>query len=75
MIKVNLSTNTDRTSVIVEDSQTPSEIFSDNSIDFNRGQVYLDGVQLSASEMNTNLSDLGVTESCRLSVVIKADNN
>lgn len=74
MISITISTNTNRTTVLVPASKTPKEILQENNIDLHSGVLSLDGVPLSASEMNMSLEDLNVKESAFLTSIVKSDN-
>ena len=75
MIKVTIITTGGRTSDIFEESKTPKEILESLQVDYTCATNTLDGVKLDVSGMNKSLRDLGVTKDCRLSSIVKIDNN
>ena len=74
MLSVTIGTNTNRIKVSANPDSTPKEVLQENDVDYSTANVHLDGSSLNASEMNTSLNSLGITESCMLIAVIKADN-
>jgi hypothetical protein len=73
-IKVKIHTNTDRKSVIVDDSKTPKQVLEAEGVDFSGAQTHLDGGALDTKGMNTSFAALGITESAIMAVVIKTVN-
>ena len=74
MIKVTLGNNVDRKSVIVDENKTLKSVLEENSIDYSRGAMHLDGASLGAGELNKTFAELGVTEKCYLLNIAKMDN-
>lgn len=74
MIKVTYGTNVNRKSDIVNESTVIKTFLEDHGVDYTRGQMHLDGASLAAGELNKSFADLGVTTSCYLLSVVKADN-
>ena len=74
MIKVTVGNNVNRQSVIVPASTTLREVLENNSIDYSRGAITLDGATLRAGELDKTFEDFGIGERCYLLSVAKADN-
>lgn len=74
MIKVTIGTNVTRKTVIVPATTTLRTVLTDNEIDYARGTVNLDGCSLQPGDLDKTFADLGVTETCFLLRVDKADN-
>lgn len=74
MISVTLSSNTNRTTVIVPEDTTVKQVLTDNNMNLGAGTVSLDGIPLTASDMAKTLAELGAKETCFLTVVVKSDN-
>ena len=74
MIKVTVGNNVKREAKIVESSATLRAVLEDAGIDYTRGVVHLDGASLRPGDMDKTFAQLGVTESCYLIQVAKADN-
>lgn len=73
MVKVTLGSNTERKQVIVSEDKTVKEIFQENDMDYTTGALMLDGVPVTAAQINMSLKDLNVSESCFLIVTVKSD--
>lgn len=74
MIKVTLVTNSGRTTVMASEDASIREVLEENDVNYAVGVTSIDGCPLKGGEMDKSLSDMGVTEKCFLSVVVKADN-
>jgi hypothetical protein len=74
MINVIVGTTTNRTRKNYAGTTTLREILEDNAVDYSVSQVMLDGANISASDMDRTLSDLGKVEKCSLIAVVKANN-
>lgn len=74
MIKVTVGTNTNRKVVITDENRTLKSVLDEYEINYSTANVHLDGATVSAGELNKSFKDLGVTESCYLIAVVKADN-
>lgn len=73
MISVTLKTSTIRKTVSVNEDTTPRQVFENNGLDIDPRSQSLNGQVLSEEDLDTSLEDLGVTDSCFLSKVVKAD--
>lgn len=74
MIKVIISTNTDRNTVIVPSETTIRTILEDNKVQVGIGTVSLDGIPLHADDLHKTLEEMEVLDSCFLTSVVKSDN-
>ena len=74
MIKVIISTNTDRNTVIVPDETTIRAILEDNKVQVGVGTVSLDGIPLHTDDLDKTLIEMEVSDSCFLTSVVKSDN-
>ena len=75
MIKVKLSVQgRPYPELPADEAQTIKDFLEDQEIDFTAGQTHLDGSVLSAAEMNASFDELGVTDHCYISIVVKAAN-
>ncbi len=75
MIQVTIGTNTNRTKVNVDPNRTLRSVLEENEVNYSVAAVHLDGVSLKPGDMDKTFADLGITESCYLIAVIKADNS
>lgn len=74
MVQVKIMTNTNRVTDVVEETMTPKQILDAKDIDYATCTVLLDGVALDVEQMNSSLSDMGITEKCFLAAIVKANN-
>lgn len=75
MIKVLVKTNTARREIITEAESTPNAVFNDMGVSIAGSMVNLNGTLLSATDLNSSFSALGVTDgsSVNLNSIVKAD--
>ena len=74
MIRVTLGTNTDRSNILVDPNKTIKEVLEANNISYSVSSLTLDGATLKAGDINKTFAEMGITESCFLIVVAKAEN-
>jgi hypothetical protein len=74
MIKVTIGTNTNRKAVNVDPNRTIKSVLDEQGINYTTGTLHLDGATLQPGEINKTFADFGITESCYLISVVKADN-
>ena len=74
MIKVIVSSNTDRKTVIVPRTTTIRQLLEDNQIQVGVGTVSLDSIPLHTDDFDKTLEEMGVSDSCFLTSVVKSDN-
>ena len=74
MVKCTVITTAGRKSDLFSETKTPKEILDYFDIDYSAATNSLDGERLNAAKMNTPLRELGVTNECRLSSIVKIDN-
>ena len=74
MIKVTIGTNTNRKAVNVDPNRTIKSVLDEQAINYTTGTLHLDGATLQPGEINKTFADFGITDSCYLIAVVKADN-
>lgn len=74
MIKVLVSNNMKRNTVIVEKATSLRQVLDDNGVDYSRGTVHLDGSPLRAGDLDKSFESFGLGDTCCLTCVVKADN-
>ena len=74
MIKVTVGNNVERTSVIVDENVTLKSVLEQVEFDYSRTSMNLDGTTLKAGDINKTFAEFGITDSCYLLAVAKADN-
>lgn len=75
MISVQIATNTQRNTVIVDpENTTVRKCLEDNNVNYSYAPVYLDGSPLNIGDHDKTFAQLGITEKCLLTSVVKLDN-
>jgi hypothetical protein len=74
MIQVTLGTNTNRKKVTVDPNTQIKTVLNDNEINYEVATLHMDGATLQPGDLNRTFTDFGVSESCYLIAVVKADN-
>jgi len=74
MIKVTYGNNVTRADDIVEPATVIKDFCETHKIDYSVGSMHLNGAPLVHGEIYKTFADLGVTDSCFLLNVVKADN-
>jgi len=74
MINVTIGNTTNRNRVIVDENNTLRQALEENGVDYSMGQLMLDGATLQPGMLDRTFADLGITTSCYLLSVVKADN-
>ena len=74
MIKVTVGNNVKKEHTLVDADTTLRSVLEGAGINCMRGSTHLDGTPLAASDFDKTFRDFGITESCFLLNVAKADN-
>lgn len=74
MIKVTVGNNVKRESVIIDPNTTLRTVLEDNHVDYTRGSMTLDGSPLQPGDLDKTFTQFGITSTCYLLNVVKADN-
>jgi hypothetical protein len=74
MIQVTIGTNTNRKKVTVDPNSTIRKVLDDNNINYSVATLHMDGATLQPGDIDKTFADFGITESCYLIAVVKADN-
>jgi len=74
MIKVTYGNNVSRQDDIVEASTVIKNFCEAHDVNYSVGAMHLNGAPLLPGDINKSFADFGVTDSCYLLNVVKADN-
>ena len=74
MIEIKITTNTMRKTIVTSETNTVREVLDANNINYDVTPVYIDGAPLNIGDHDRTFSDLGITEKCLLSAVVKTEN-
>lgn len=74
MVNVSLITNNGPQTVCVSEDSTIREVLDGNHVNYSVGSPMLDGFTLKPGDLDKTFAEYGITDSCYLNVVVKADN-
>jgi len=74
MVRVTVGNNVSRQNLIIDENTTLKAALEQAGVDYTRGSITLDGATVMAGGLNKTFAEYGVTESCYLLNVAKADN-
>lgn len=76
MVQVTVVNNVKRTTKISPVDATLKSVLDEAGIDYATGSgvIYLDGSALMPGDINKTFADFGITKSCYLAKIVKADN-
>jgi hypothetical protein len=74
MIQVTIGTNTNRSKTTVDPTMTLRALLDEKEINYSVATLHLDGCTLQPGDLDKTFADFGITESCYLIAVVKADN-
>lgn len=74
MIQVTIGTNTNRRKVTVDPNTTIKTVLEANDVNYAVATLHIDGATLQPGDLNKTFSEFGITDSCYLIAVVKADN-
>jgi hypothetical protein len=74
MIQVTIGTNTNRKKITIDANKTIKDTLDENGVNYSVATLHMDGATLQPGEINKTFAEMGVTESCYLIAVVKADN-
>lgn len=74
MIQVRLVTNAARKTIAIDENSTVRDVLEANEVNYDRAPVYIDGAPLQIGDHDKTFSELGITEKCMLSSVVKTEN-
>ena len=71
--KVTYGNNVDRQSEIVDENTSMRDFLESHGVDYSRGSMHLDGSTLGPGALDKTFKEMGITKSCFLLNVVKAD--
>ena len=74
MIQIKITTNTLRKTIATDENSTVRDVLEANDINYDITPVYIDGAPLEIGDHDRTFAELGITEKCLLSAVIKTEN-
>ena len=74
MINVTITTNMGRDYITCDEHDTVKSALEAKGVNYSVGMISLDGAPLRNGDINKSFAELGTTDSCFLSVIVKHDN-
>lgn len=74
MINVTVGTTTSRNKKLYPSGTTVRSILEDQSVDYAVSTIMIDGANITSSDMDKTLADLGKVEKCMIIAVVKAES-
>ena len=74
MIEIKIVSNTGRKTIVTDENNTIRDVLEANDINYDMTPVYIDGAPLGIGDHDQSFADMGITEKCILSAVVKTQN-
>lgn len=74
MIQIRIVTNTSRKTIATDPNHTVRAVLEANEVNYANAPVYIDGAPLQIGDHDKTFTDLGITEKCMLTSVVKTEN-
>ena len=74
MIQIKIVTNTSRKTIATDENSTVREVLEANDVNYKVAPVYIDGAPLGIGDHDKTFAQLGITEKCMLTSVVKTQN-
>ena len=74
MIQIRIVTNAVRKTIATDENNTIRQVLENNEVNYERTPVYLDGSPLQAGDHDKTFREIGITEKCMLTAVVKTEN-
>ena len=74
MIQIKIVTNTQRKTIATDENNTIRTVLEANEINYANAPVYIDGSPLKVGDHDKTFAQLGITEKCMLTSVVKTEN-
>lgn len=74
MIEIKIVSNTGRKTIVTDEHNTIRDVLEANDINYDMTPVYIDGAPLGIGDHDQSFADMGITEKCILSAVVKTQN-
>lgn len=74
MIQIRIVTNTSRKTIATDENSTVREVLEANGVNYANAPVFIDGAPLNIGDHDKTFVELGITEKCMLTSVVKTEN-
>jgi hypothetical protein len=74
MIQIKIVTNAQRKTIATDENNTVRTVLEANEVNYSNAPVYIDGSPLGVGDHDKTFAELGITEKCMLTSVVKTEN-
>jgi hypothetical protein len=74
MIQIKIVTNAQRKTIATDENNTVRAVLEANEVNYASAPVYIDGSPLGVGDHDKTFAQLGITEKCMLTSVVKTEN-
>lgn len=74
MIQIRIVTNAQRKTIATDENSTVREVLEANDVNYDVAPVFIDGAPLGVGDHDKTFAELGITEKCMLTSVVKTEN-
>ena len=74
MISIKIVTNTSRKTIITDENNTVRDVLEANDVNYENTPIYIDGAPLGIGDHDRTFKNLGITEKCMLTAVVKTEH-
>lgn len=74
MIQIKIVTNAQRKTIATDANNTVRDVLEANEVNYANAPVYIDGSPLNVGDHDKTFAELGITEKCMLTSVVKTEN-
>jgi hypothetical protein len=74
MIQIRIVTNAQRKTIATDENNTVRMVLEANEVNYEQAPVYIDGSPLAVGDHDKTFAQLGITEKCMLTSVVKTEN-
>jgi hypothetical protein len=74
MIQIKIVTNAVRKTIATDENSTVRQVLEANEVNYENAPVYIDGAPLNIGDHDKSFAQLGITEKCMLTSVVKTEN-
>lgn len=74
MVQIKIVANNNRKTILTDENNTVRQVLDANEINYAVAPVYIDGAPLQVGDHDKSFAELGITEKCLLTAIVKTEN-
>jgi len=74
MVQIKIVANNSRKTILTDENNTVRQVLDANEINYAVAPVYIDGAPLGVGDHDKSFAELGITEKCLLTAIVKTQN-